>query len=177
MAAVLDTLTTQRLLTTGDGYIEVAHEALLREWPRLQGWLDEDASGRQLRLHLIGAAREWDERGREPGDLYRGARLVAMLDWAGEHDAELNATERAFVAASREAAEDEANRQRATNRRLRVLLGGAAVFLVAAVAAGGFAFVQAQQAQAEADRADAAADEADRQRETAEEAGPPQSLA
>ena len=61
------------------------------------------------------------------------------------------------MAASREAAEDEANRQRATNRRLRVLLGGAAVFLVAAVAAGGFAFVQAQQAQAEADRADAAA--------------------
>ena len=110
-----------------------------------------------LRLHLIGAAREWDERGREPGDLYRGARLAAMLDWAGEHDAELNATERAFVAASREAAEDEANRQRATNRRLRVLLGGAAVFLVAAVAAGAFAFVQAQQAQAEADRADAAA--------------------
>ena len=61
------------------------------------------------------------------------------------------------MAASREAAEDEANRQRATNRRLRVLLGGAAVFLVAAVAAGGFAFVQAQRAQAEADRADAAA--------------------
>ena len=156
-AAVLATLTTQRLLTTGEGYVEVAHEALLREWPRLQGWLDEDASGRQLRLHLIGAARDWDERGREPGDLYRGARLVAMLDWAAEHDAELNATERAFVAASREAAEDEANRQRATNRRLRVLLGGAAVFLVAAIAAGGFAFVQAQQAQAEADRADAAA--------------------
>ncbi len=170
VAAVLDTLTTQRLLTTGDGYIEVAHEALLREWPRLQAWLDEDASGRRLRLHLIGAAREWDERGREPGDLYRGARLAAMLDWAGEHDAELNAAERAFVAASRAAVEDEANRQRATNRRLRVLLGGAAVFLVAAVAAGGFAFVQAQQAQAEADRADAAADEADQERASAEEA-------
>ena len=35
-AAVLHLLTDARLLTTGDGYVEVAHEALLREWPRLQ---------------------------------------------------------------------------------------------------------------------------------------------
>ncbi|HEX5039513.1 MAG TPA: AAA family ATPase [Candidatus Limnocylindria bacterium] len=170
MAAVLEVLTSQRLLTTGDGYVEVAHEALLREWPRFQGWLEEDATGRRLRLHLIAAAREWDARGREPGDLYRGARLAAMLDWSDEHEAELNSTERAFVAASRDAAEEEARRQRATNRRLRFLLGGAAIFLVAALVAGGIALVQSQQAQAEADRADAAADEADQERESAEEA-------
>src|SRR5262249_50087674 len=70
-----DLLTGARLPTTGDGYVEVAHEALLREWPRLQQWLEEDADGRKVRLHLIGAARDWDQRGREPAELYRGARL------------------------------------------------------------------------------------------------------
>src|SRR5207244_5597011 len=40
---VLDLLVAARLLTTGDGEVEVAHEALLREWPRLRDWLQEDA--------------------------------------------------------------------------------------------------------------------------------------
>ena len=31
----------------------MAHEALLREWPRLRGWLEEDAEGRRLHAHLI----------------------------------------------------------------------------------------------------------------------------
>ena len=61
-AEVLATLTAARRLTAGDGHVEVAHEALLREWPRLQGWLADDAAGRQVRLHLIGAARDWQPR-------------------------------------------------------------------------------------------------------------------
>jgi hypothetical protein len=72
--AVLDTLTDQRLLTRGEGSVEVAHEALLREWPRLRGWLEDDVQGRALHRHLIAAAREWDRSGRDPGELYRGAR-------------------------------------------------------------------------------------------------------
>ena len=83
MAEVLERLSTARLLTVGDGHVEVAHEALLREWPRLQGWLADDAAGREVRLHLIGAVRDWEQRGREPGDLYRGARLATALEWAG----------------------------------------------------------------------------------------------
>ena len=147
---VLATLTAARLLTTGDGHVEVAHEALLREWPRLQGWLAEDAAGRQVRLHLIGAARDWQTRGREGSDLYRGARLAAALDWAAEHQPELNATERAFLDESRSASERDAERQRRTNRRLRTLLAGAAVLLVVALSAGGYAFVQSQRAENEA---------------------------
>ena len=88
VAHVLTVLTDARLLTSGDGYTEVAHEALLREWPRLQGWLAEDAVGRELRLHLIDAAREWQTDGRDPGDLYRGARLAAALEWAEGHAVE-----------------------------------------------------------------------------------------
>ena len=70
--AVLDALTDQRLLTKGEDSVEVAHEALLREWPRLRGWLEEDVQGRALHRHLIGTAREWDRSGRDPGSCTGG---------------------------------------------------------------------------------------------------------
>ncbi|MGH3016299.1 MAG: hypothetical protein ACRDNN_15245, partial [Gaiellaceae bacterium] len=89
-AAALAVLTESRLVTVDEGTVEVAHEALLREWPRLRDWLAEDAEGRHLHQHLIGAAGEWRESGRDPAELYRGARLASALDWAASHDPELN---------------------------------------------------------------------------------------
>ncbi len=47
-AAALAALTDSRLVTADEDTLEVAHEALLREWPRLRGWLEEDAEGRRL---------------------------------------------------------------------------------------------------------------------------------
>ncbi len=43
LASVVERLTGDRLLTARDSAVEVAHEALLREWPRFQAWLTEDA--------------------------------------------------------------------------------------------------------------------------------------
>jgi WD40 repeat protein/class 3 adenylate cyclase len=146
-AAVLSRLTDDRLLTRDDGMIEIAHEALIREWPRLRGWLEEDAAGRQLRGHLTQAANQWAGHDRDAGDLYRGARLSATLDWAQTHDRELNDLERSFLAASRQASEQEAERQRRTNRRLRGLLIGTAIFLVIALLAGSLALVQRGRAR------------------------------
>ena len=80
-AAVLLVLTRDRLLTRDEEQVEIAHEALIREWPRLRGWLQEDTAGRQLRRHITQSARQWAERGRDPADLYQGARLSAALDW------------------------------------------------------------------------------------------------
>jgi WD40 repeat protein len=144
--AVLDALTDQRLLTKSHDSVEVAHEALLREWPRLRGWLEEDVQGRALHRHLIGAAQEWAAGGHDPGELYRGARLTGALDWAREHDADLNQLEREFLDASRAAAEREvadarrrAEREARTSRRLRGLLTGLAAVLVLALVAGGLA--------------------------------------
>jgi hypothetical protein len=76
---VLDVLADHRLLTKGADSVEVAHEALLREWPRLRDWLEEDIQGRVLHRRLITAAREWQQSGRDPGELYRGARLTGAL--------------------------------------------------------------------------------------------------
>jgi WD40 repeat protein/class 3 adenylate cyclase len=146
-SAVLTRLTEDRLLTRGDGSVEVAHEALLREWPRLQAWLHEDVQGRHLRQHLTQAAAQWAGAGRDASELYRGARLSAALDWAALHGRELNELEREFLTASRAAGEREAERQRRTNRRLRGLLAGVSLLLLAAVGAGSFALVQRGQAR------------------------------
>ena len=75
-ADVLATLAENRLVTIDEGIVEVAHEALLREWPRLREWIEEDAEGRRLRRHITQAATEWDAAGRDQGELYRGARLA-----------------------------------------------------------------------------------------------------
>lgn len=150
MAEVVARLTDDRLLTVTDDTVEVAHEALLREWPRLAEWLREDAQGRELREHLIQAARRWEASQRDAGELYRGARLAMTLDWASTRAGELNDSERGFLAESRSAADREAERQRRSNRRLRALLAGLSIVLVCAVAAGVIALVQRSSARHEA---------------------------
>ena len=154
-AAALAVLTESRLVTVDEDTIEVAHEALLREWPRLRAWLAEDIEGRRLHQHLISAATEWERSVRDRAELYRGARLESALDWAAIHDPELNELEREFLEASKEASEREAERQRRANRRLRTLLAGAGVLLVAAVIGGVIAISQRQEARSAA-RAEAA---------------------
>jgi WD40 repeat protein len=154
-AHVVEVLTDRRLLTVSDGVVEVAHEALLREWPRLREWLDEDRAGRVLHAHLIEATRGWTRAGQDPGELYRGARLASALDWTTEHTLELNELEREFLSASREVSQREVERQRRTNRRLRGLLAGVAAFLVVALVAGGLALVQRSRARRSAEVADA----------------------
>jgi WD40 repeat protein len=154
-AAALEVLVDSRLVTVDEGTVEVAHEALLREWPRLRGWLEEDAEGRRLRQHLIHAARDWDEAGRDHGELYRGARLASALDWNAAHAGELNALEREFLDESRAEAQHEAEHQRRTNRRLRALLAGLAALLALAVVAGIVALNQRGEARDAARVADA----------------------
>jgi WD40 repeat protein/DNA-binding SARP family transcriptional activator len=144
---VLGALTASRLLTISDGAVEVAHEALLSEWPRLRGWLDDDMQARRLREHLSAAAGEWDASGRDAGELYRGARLSSALDWTGEHEAELNQVERDFLSDSRAAGELEAERERRTNRRLRGLLLGASALLALALLAGVLALFAREHAK------------------------------
>ena len=143
---VLTALTDARLLTRSDGEIEVSHEALLQEWPRYRAWLDEDQVGRRLHTHLAGSSRAWDAGGRDPGDLYRGARLAAALDWSGRQRDELSALERDFLRASRRAGER-------AGRRLQAILAGVATLLAISLIAGVIALVQNQHATTEARRA------------------------
>jgi DNA-binding SARP family transcriptional activator/WD40 repeat protein len=132
----LESLAAGRLLTVSSTHAEVAHEALLREWPRLRGWLDDDEAGRRLRRHLVPAAAAWQTSARDPGELYRGQRLTAALDFMAEHGGDLTTLEREFLLAGRDAAEADAAARRRTLGRLRGLAAALAVALVAALGAG-----------------------------------------
>jgi len=114
---VLTKLADARLITTDNEMAEVAHEALIREWPTLRDWLEDDREGLRLHRHLTLAAEGWERRKRDPGELYRGARLTQITAWAEAHTNVLSALEETFLEASRrlasqEQVEREAQRQR-----------------------------------------------------------------
>ena len=54
--------------------VEVAHEALIRQWPRLRTWLDDDREHARMLNHLHTAATEWEAAGRPDAELYRGGQ-------------------------------------------------------------------------------------------------------
>jgi WD40 repeat protein/DNA-binding SARP family transcriptional activator len=161
-AVALDVLIGRRLLTVGDGTVEVTHEALLREWPRLKDWLEADVEGRRLHHHVAAQAAVWEEAGRHPAELLRGPRLAAALEWAGSHTDDLSAREAAFLETGRVEAEREmteahrrADEQTRVNRRLRRRLALLAVVAAVAVVAGVLAIQEGNRAGAVARRADA----------------------
>jgi tRNA A-37 threonylcarbamoyl transferase component Bud32 len=144
--AVLEQLARARLVVVGDDSAEIAHEALIREWPRLRGWLTDDREALRTLQQLTTAARSWEEAGRDEADLYRGPRLAAAVELASE-GRQLSRAEREFLEASRDAQERELRSARRRARRLRALLVAVATALVIAVIAGAFALVQRGRAR------------------------------
>ncbi|MGH8895537.1 MAG: NACHT and WD repeat domain-containing protein [Egibacteraceae bacterium] len=130
---VLNRLAAARLITLDEDSVEVAHEALIREWPTLRGWLTEDREGLRIHHRLTEAAAEWEALGRDPGALYRGGRLTAAREWAEDNEARLNDLEREFLATSSDRERDELAAARRRNRRLRALSAVLVVLLVVAV--------------------------------------------
>ena len=152
--ALVERLVAARLVTSDDGVIELAHEALARAWPRLRGWLDDDVEGQRILRHLSGTADTWDAMGRPDTELYRGTRLTQALEWRDRAHPDLTPTEETFLdagqalaGAERRATEDRARHQARANRRLRSLLAATAVLLVAAIVVGVAAVGQRNRAE------------------------------
>jgi WD40 repeat protein len=134
--SLLERLAAARLVVLDDGTAEVAHEVLIRRWPTLRRWLDEDREGIRLHRRLAAAARLWDASGRLPADLYRGTRLDAAVEWAGRHRALLNATEQDFLNTS---VKDSARRQ-------RLIVGASMTAVVVAILLAVFALISRNDA-------------------------------
>ncbi|MEP7112166.1 MAG: BTAD domain-containing putative transcriptional regulator [Ilumatobacteraceae bacterium] len=149
-------LVADRDLATREPVIEVAHEALLANWPRLREWLEADRRWLAQLQHLATATRAWNETLRPDGELYSGSRLEAVLEALPDHSQQLSPDEHAFVEVSRSARDASHERDRQRARRLRRLLVATACFLVLALLAGVVAFTQRQQARTAATRAIAA---------------------
>ncbi|HXJ64180.1 MAG TPA: extracellular solute-binding protein [Actinomycetota bacterium] len=165
MDAVIDAFGSRRLLTfdrdpvSRGPTVEIAHEALLREWDRLRDWIDD--AQEQLRLHarVAAAANEWTEAGRSEDYLLAGDRLAQAEAWLRAPAIAPSETESSFVAAGRALAdrlaaaerkrtEDEVRLQRRSVVRLRALV---AVLAAAALLAAGLTAVAVNRSR-EADR-------------------------
>lgn len=161
-----------------DAQVEVAHEALVRNWPTLVSWLDDERAALRQRQRLTTAAEQWVRLGRDPGAVWRGL----MLDEAARYE-DLSDLEAEFVQAGRAAEEaaqaekrraeekaheaemarqiaevekrraEEQARSARRNRRLFQVAGAA--FLIA-LALGGLAVYFGSQARRSADQAEAA---------------------
>ncbi len=151
-------LTFDRHLVTAEATVEVAHESLLREWPRMQRWVD--TAQEDLRLHsaLIAQVAEWEASGCDPDYLLTGSRLDLYRDWRTTTAIDLTETEDAYLEASNarrevERTEDEVRRneelrlERRSVRRLRTLV---VVVSVAALIAAGLTLFAASRSRAAA---------------------------
>ena len=141
--------------------VELAHEALLRAWPRLQQWVDEARDDLRSNGRLTAAASQWIEGGRDPSFLLAGSRLEQAEGWIRSTTLAVRPDVRAFVTASvaeRRRQEGEEERRMAHQALLerRALLRLRA--LVAVLGAGALlAGVLSVYALRESDRAAGAA--------------------
>src|SRR5512147_1719183 len=102
--------------------VEVAHEALIRGWRRLRGWVDQDREFLRTRERIAGQARLWADDGKPPDRLLPPGRPLAEgEDLLANRHADLEPPLIEYIEASAVAAraEEEAIRV-AQRRRLRM---------------------------------------------------------
>jgi energy-coupling factor transporter ATP-binding protein EcfA2 len=85
---------------TGQATVELAHEALIRYWPGLQVWLEEDIGALLFYRQLSEAAAAWNQAGGDKSYLFVGTRLQAAETWANDHGDQLTALDQAFLKTS-----------------------------------------------------------------------------
>ena len=117
-----------RLTVTGEkdgkATAEIAHEILLKTWPSLQRWLEEERDFLVWRGELDGRRKQYEEAGKAGPRQQRGALLMGLpLDtakkWLAARRADIERVDQAFIKASM-----QADRVAARNRqRLQVAVG------------------------------------------------------
>jgi WD40 repeat protein/serine/threonine protein kinase len=106
MRDVMDTYARYRLLSldhdpdTRKPTVEVAHEAILREWERLRGWLNNSRDDIRQERTLAQLTQEWDTAHRDKSYLLSGSRLEIFDTWSETTELALTPTEQAYLQAS-----------------------------------------------------------------------------
>ncbi len=195
MQKAMNTFGRYRLLTfdhdqqSRSATVEVAHEALIRRWERLRGWLDENREALRLQRRLAAAAEEWRRSKNENSFLTRGLQLQQFEDEINSGTISLNTLESDYlkasiaardaqIAAEREREAQDALRDKRERDRLRLV---SIVMTILALGVGVFAvyaFTQRNAAQEAKQVAEGALGEAQRSAEEAKlNASEAQSLA
>ncbi|MEJ2086816.1 MAG: hypothetical protein P8Y44_14315, partial [Acidobacteriota bacterium] len=152
---MLDELIDARLLTSYEvegeedevpqQRIEIIHESLLSNWPRLVRWQAQDEEGALLRDQLRQAAQMWEERGHPDDLLWTGTSFNEFELWRERYPGGLTSAEEAFTAAMT---------THATRRRRQRRIAVSIAFVVLLVVLG-IVFASRQQARRSALRAEA----------------------
>jgi WD40 repeat protein len=160
-----------RLIVADQDGVEVAHEVLIRTWPTLQRWLDEDRRALRVQRRLTEAAAEWREKGREDSFLYRGARLLDAEELYKQKPQLINQLELEFLQASihlrqqqKLHEEERAKRELKAARRLALVLS---VAIAAAIGGSIVLYQQFRRAEVSSQRAEENSRRADRERRVA----------
>ena len=150
--AVLDAFAAERLAVLDDTRAQLSHDVLLRDWPRLRGWLEEDQASWILHGQLADAAAAWHDSRDDPSFLYHGTQLAALEQAVTRWSANparypaLTGTQRGFLQASEQASAR-------SSRRRRTGFAMLALLTALAVAASAFAFYQRAAAVGQRDQA------------------------
>lgn len=143
---------------TREATVEVAHEAILREWDRLRGWLNESREDIRQERVLARAAQEWKLHNQDISYLLRGARLEQVETWYQTTDLVLTPLEQDYIDKSLqqrqqeqhaeiERQEREAHLERRSRDFLRGLMAVFAIAALLAVALSAFAFTERNRAE------------------------------
>ncbi len=111
-------------------FVEVAHEALIRNWQLLRGWIDQERESLLIHRRLTRDMEEWLRSGKNEDFLYTGSRLTQVQEWVVDYEHDINRREEAFIAESIE--RREAVVKAAGKRRRTVVTAGAAAIVVLA---------------------------------------------
>ncbi len=94
-------------LITNNEEIEISHEALIKAWPRLSGWIDELRTFLELREDIRRDALDWDKNARENSYLlHQGKRLQEALSLFNS-SLKLNRTEIDYISACQDSEEKQ----------------------------------------------------------------------
>lgn len=150
MEEALGSFTEAGILVWEDGRVALSSAALIRSWPRLRHWVEEERAGLSVHVRLGEAARLWDDHGRKNTDLYQGTALERAMSWAatGRRRLTLNAAERAFLDAG-------SALQRRRGRTRTLVSAVLAVLMVMSVGAAAVAIDQWRTVSGQRDRATA----------------------
>jgi formylglycine-generating enzyme required for sulfatase activity/energy-coupling factor transporter ATP-binding protein EcfA2 len=100
-------LADERLLVTsqraggGEQTIEVSHEALIRHWDRLRGWVDADRRFLAWQQRLCTSVEQYEENHKNADVLLRGLSFTEALEWLKKKPDSFSSRERQFVMASK----------------------------------------------------------------------------
>jgi WD40 repeat protein len=108
--------------------VEIIHESLLANWPRLVRWQTQDADAVQIREQLRQAARTWDEHDRTDDMLWTGSAYRQYSVWRESYPGGLTEVEDAYASAMTSYATRRTRRRRiAVTSAIIVLLVGLAI--------------------------------------------------